>query len=260
MKKKLISLLMLLAVSIIVNTNYVKAQIIIDGKEWKDTETWDKECKYTGDKGKVTLYIKPGKSMIIMPENVDKDNNAYIIYDGTKTTSKVYMSTTLSNKIIVNDNQCPTMIYGYYSFTNNGFYSVIFISFSTNSKDGDAYILENSGGQSTQPIDNSSSENCRGVISTAVKQMVDKYLGYVRIIVPIMILFLGVLDFAKAMSASKEDEMKKAQKRFVIRLVAGALVFLAPTIVNLIIDILNSVMVDKEACKLLDILQNYTYL
>jgi len=260
MKKKLISLLMLLVLSIIVDTNYVKAQIIIDGKEWKDTETWNKECKYTSDKGKVTLYIKPGKSMIIMPDNIDKNNNARIIYNGMKTTSNGYTSTTLSNKIIINDNQCPTMIYGSKLIIPSGYFSVITISFSTNPKDGNVYILENSGGQSTQPIDNSDSEDCSGVISTTVKKMINKYLGYVRVIVPIMILFLGVLDFVKAMSASKEDEMKKAQKRFIIRLVAGVLVFLAPTIVNLIIDILNSVMVDKEACKLLDILQNYTYL
>ena len=58
--------------------------------------------------------------------------------------------------------------------------------------------------------------------------------------VPIMVMTLGIFDFLKAMTASKEDEMKKAQKRFIIRLVAGVLVFLAPTIVNLIINILNN--------------------
>ena len=68
---------------------------------------------------------------------------------------------------------------------------------------------------------------------------INKYLGYVHIIVPILVLALGVFDFVKAMIASKEDDMKKAQKRFIIRLVAGVLVFLAPTIVNFIIDTLN---------------------
>ena len=54
--------------------------------------------------------------------------------------------------------------------------------------------------------------------------------------------------------------MKKAQKRFIIRLVAGVLVFLAPTIVNLIIDILNSSVTNREACKLLSFVQNNAHL
>ena len=71
----------------------------------------------------------------------------------------------------------------------------------------------------------------------SIRYLVNQVLTYVRIIVPIIILVLGSIDFAKAMLAGKEDEMKKAQKTFIMRLVAGALVFMAPMIVNVVMSL-----------------------
>lgn len=71
----------------------------------------------------------------------------------------------------------------------------------------------------------------------SIRYLVNQVLTYVRIIVPIIILVLGSIDLAKAMVAGKEDEMKKAQKTFIMRLVAGVLVFMAPMIVNLIMSL-----------------------
>lgn len=71
----------------------------------------------------------------------------------------------------------------------------------------------------------------------SIRYLVNQVLTYVRIIVPIIILVLGSIDLAKAMVAGKEDEMKKAQKTFIMRLVAGVLVFMAPMIVNLVMSL-----------------------
>ena len=71
--------------------------------------------------------------------------------------------------------------------------------------------------------------------------LINQILLYVRIIVPILIILLGSLDFAKAVVAAKEDEMKKAQKTFVRRLIAGVAVFFAPVIVNLIMQLADIV-------------------
>jgi len=57
---------------------------------------------------------------------------------------------------------------------------------------------------------------------------------YPKIIVPIIIIGLGSLDLGKAVVAGKEDEMKKAQKTFVRRLIAGIVVFLIPVILNIV--------------------------
>ena len=71
--------------------------------------------------------------------------------------------------------------------------------------------------------------------------LINQVLLYVRIIVPILLILLGSLDFAKAVTAGKEDEMKKAQTTFVKRLIAGVAVFFAPVIVGLIMQLADIV-------------------
>ncbi len=67
--------------------------------------------------------------------------------------------------------------------------------------------------------------------------MIDTIMEYVRIIVPILIILLGTVDFAKAVIAGKEDNMKKAQKDFVIRIIAGVAVFFVPVLIDIIMDL-----------------------
>lgn len=71
----------------------------------------------------------------------------------------------------------------------------------------------------------------------SLSSLVNQVLSYVRIIVPILIILLGSLDFAKAVIASKEEDMKKAQATFVKRLAAGLVVFLVPTLVTIIMNL-----------------------
>ena len=52
----------------------------------------------------------------------------------------------------------------------------------------------------------------------------------------------------KAMGADKEDEMKKAQGRFVKRLIAALIVFLIPSMLNFIFTSLVSIDVDFASC------------
>lgn len=68
----------------------------------------------------------------------------------------------------------------------------------------------------------------------SLSHLINEILQYPRIIVPIIVIGLGTLDLAKAVIASKEDEMKKAQKTFVKRVIIGVAFFLIPAFVNLI--------------------------
>lgn len=56
-----------------------------------------------------------------------------------------------------------------------------------------------------------------------------------KIATPVIIIITGMLDVLKAVSAQKEDEMKKAQKKFLNRLLAGVVVFLVFVIVETIV-------------------------
>lgn len=58
---------------------------------------------------------------------------------------------------------------------------------------------------------------------------------WIKYILPVLVIILGILDFIKAISSNKEDEMKKAQKNFIIRLISAALVFIIPLIIEFII-------------------------
>ena len=66
-------------------------------------------------------------------------------------------------------------------------------------------------------------------------------MKWIRIFVPILLIGLGVLDFAKATFAKSEDDMKKIREKFIKRIVAAVLVFLAPIFVNLLLELANSV-------------------
>lgn len=61
-------------------------------------------------------------------------------------------------------------------------------------------------------------------------------IKWIKYILPVIVIILGILDFIKAMGSEKEDEMKKAQNRFVKRLIAAALVFLVPFIIEFILE------------------------
>ena len=77
-------------------------------------------------------------------------------------------------------------------------------------------------------------ETMTELIDGEIKNMLNDILGYIRIIVPILIILLGSIDFAKAVIAGKEDNMKKAQSDFIKRVIAGVAVFLVPTLVDVI--------------------------
>ena len=60
-----------------------------------------------------------------------------------------------------------------------------------------------------------------------------KWLKY---IIPVIVIVLGILDFIKAIASEKDDEMKKAQGHFVKRLIAAALIFIIPVIIEFILE------------------------
>ena len=65
---------------------------------------------------------------------------------------------------------------------------------------------------------------------------VNNILRWVKYILPVLVIILSILNFIKAIGADKDDEMKKAQKKFIIRLIAAALVFLIPLIIEFILN------------------------
>ena len=129
------------------------------------------------------------------------------------------------------------------------------------------YLLNNDGNNYEEKlIENGSSINdtkeeektteeindCLDLFSQDFIDEINSYLLVVRIAVPILLIVMGTLDFAKAIFASSEDEMKKAQQKFIKRVLAAVLVFLIPTLVNFLLEIANGIWnyIDPNTCNI----------
>ena len=70
-------------------------------------------------------------------------------------------------------------------------------------------------------------EGLAGLIRTAI--------FIIQVVVPILLILWGMLDFAKGIIGQDEDKIKAGQKKFIQRLIAAIIVFLIVTIVQLVI-------------------------
>ncbi len=89
-------------------------------------------------------------------------------------------------------------------------------------------------------------EYCQGVIGDSgipngIGNAVHMIVVAIQVVVPILLIIWGMIDFAKAIIGQDEDKIKAGQKLFMKRLIAAVLVFLIVTIVQLLINIAASV-------------------
>ena len=63
----------------------------------------------------------------------------------------------------------------------------------------------------------------------------------IKIVVPILLIIWGMLDFAKSIIAKKEEDIKKYRSAFIGRLISAALVFLVIVIVQLAVSLIDGV-------------------
>lgn len=68
----------------------------------------------------------------------------------------------------------------------------------------------------------------------------DGVIPLIQIGIPILLIVLGTIDLGKAVIASKEDEIKNAQKMLVKRAIYAVAVFFVVTIVTLVFSLFAS--------------------
>ena len=94
--------------------------------------------------------------------------------------------------------------------------------------------------------------SCMGVeIPNIIPNITSLVVDIIKMVVPFMLIVMGMLDLGKAVIASKEDEIKKAQSLFIKRIIAAVLVFFIVAIVQLVFGILADAdgsdgSIDKE--------------
>lgn len=78
--------------------------------------------------------------------------------------------------------------------------------------------------------------SCEKLLSDKVLDVIEIIFLLIRILAPILLIVLTMLDYTSAIAAG-EDALSKSNSKFIKRLIATVLVFLAPTLINFLMDI-----------------------
>lgn len=78
-----------------------------------------------------------------------------------------------------------------------------------------------------------------GSLGNGIVNWIFKIIRIIRYTLPPLMIILSVLDFIKAISEDDENKVKEATKRFFRRLIAVALLFVIPFIINFILHMFN---------------------
>ena len=62
----------------------------------------------------------------------------------------------------------------------------------------------------------------------------------IKIAVPIILIVIGMIDLAKAVTEKSEDDIKKAQNKLIKRAIAAAIVFLVASLVGILMKLIGS--------------------
>ena len=118
--------------------------------------------------------------------------------------------------------------------------------FGSIGKTGYIKYAKDSNGQYV--LDNFGNKIIEEEVSPSLGYIIYQTLSIARIIAIVLVIFLGILDFAKSVLAGKEDEMRKNQQRFVKRLIMCVAIFLVPTIVSIIMNLVDEKVTLSEEC------------
>lgn len=98
---------------------------------------------------------------------------------------------------------------------------------------------------------------CNSDAGKKIFSFIGQIFDIIMIVIPIILILMGTIDFIKAVISHKDDEMKKSQNAFIKRIIIGVAIFFVPVLVNFLIglvfeDINNPCMkcfLAKENCK-----------
>ena len=91
-----------------------------------------------------------------------------------------------------------------------------------------------------------------GENSTELIDLLKSIVTIVKVMIPLILITLGSLDFAKAIF-SNEDSMKKCQKKFIQRIIIAIVIFLIPSLLKVLLTLANSVWgnISSDFCGIL---------
>lgn len=86
-------------------------------------------------------------------------------------------------------------------------------------------------------------------IPVGTVRILNNAYNLLKIGTPLILVVMGIVDFARAVIGSNEDDIKKKQRKFIKRIAAAVLVFLSLAIVQWVFGILASAgFIDARGC------------
>ena len=99
-----------------------------------------------------------------------------------------------------------------------------------------------------------SGENVLKFCSEPKIQKTFKFLGIllfiIKILIPILLIVLGATDYAKVVVSSDSDAISKSTKALMIRIFAGIVIFLIPTIINFAFSLIQNADTTFNDCRI----------
>ena len=81
----------------------------------------------------------------------------------------------------------------------------------------------------------------KGTTSLKVFQVIGYILMLIKIIVPLILIILGSIDFGKASLSGDDKAVKDAASQFAKRIIIGLVVFFVPTVLDFFLSLINGV-------------------
>ncbi len=95
--------------------------------------------------------------------------------------------------------------------------------------------------QSPDTGDESINETCEGLLGPNLMDDISLIFTWIRILVPIILIIMGSIDFARAVLSDDQQELKKATSRFVKRCIIAVAIFFIPSIIMYIISFIDKI-------------------
>lgn len=115
------------------------------------------------------------------------------------------------------------------------------------------YPLKTANGVNIPGIGADTADDCESLFGKSCKDdpmsfvcLIEKLFDLLKIIIPVILILLGSIDFAKVVVSQDKEAMGKAVSTFVKRVLMAILIFLLPTIIKLITIIFDDADIDTK--------------
>ncbi len=214
-----------------------------------EEEIW--ECVYTGPSGKLTIKKEKGTYIIYYPNGKYKyaDLSTYLssscgdIFYNTRTQKFMYANYDYFQYIGTHNNYDPTQN----NFICGDDYESIeyFCSGECNYPNNANIDCK----KTNEIIEGNFAPICKNNDAKKVFRFIGYMLWVVKLLIPLLLIALGTIDFVKAMTSSDTEAIAKSTKSLITRIIAGVIIFLIPTIIDFAFSLVNKKGISFKDCQ-----------